>query len=146
MSARRQCSGVHWYSSELKQTYVKTVCNKLKYHQLAAVYQLQLEVRTQVSDELVQEFAAALKQLVHCALVRLPKDFIQREAACAFVDGVKDWNVKQHHLVGGERSCSEALKLEAVKVPVRPLAKLWEVRAGAPTRIQSPVTECCRTG
>jgi hypothetical protein len=61
--------------------------------------------------------------------------------------GVKGWNVKQHLLVGGERSHSEALnqtlKLEAMMMAVRSPVKLWEVRAGAPTRLHSAATEGC---
>jgi hypothetical protein len=34
-------------------------------------------------------------------------DFIQREAAHAFVDGVRDREVKQHLLMGGDRSLNE---------------------------------------
>jgi hypothetical protein len=41
-------------------------------------------------SESLQVFAAAIKQLAHWALVLLHKDFIQSEAAYAFVDGVKD--------------------------------------------------------
>jgi hypothetical protein len=63
---------------------------------------------------------------------------------------VKGWNVKHHLLMGSEGSQNEALnqalKLEAVMMAIRPPAKLWEVRAGAPTRSHSAVTERCRTG
>jgi hypothetical protein len=39
----------------------------------------------------VQEFAIAIEQLTRQALVRLPQDFIHKEAAYAFVDRIKDW-------------------------------------------------------
>jgi hypothetical protein len=42
-------------------------------------------VRIQLNSESLQEFAAAVEQLAHQALVGLPVDFIQREAAHAFV-------------------------------------------------------------
>jgi hypothetical protein len=64
-----------------------------------AAYQFQLKARIQLSGESLQEFVAAVKQLVHWALVRLPVDFIQREATHAFVDGVRDRKVKQHLLI-----------------------------------------------
>ena len=46
-------------------------------HQLAAAYRSQLKARVQASSETLQEFAAAVKQLVHQALVGLPVAFIQ---------------------------------------------------------------------
>jgi hypothetical protein len=44
--------------------------------------------------KLLQEYAATVEQLVHWALIALPKDFIQREAAFAFYNGVKNSEVK----------------------------------------------------
>jgi hypothetical protein len=44
--------------------------------------------------KLLQEFAAAVEHLVPWALGKLPKDFIQREAAFAYFIGVKNWEVK----------------------------------------------------
>jgi hypothetical protein len=35
-------------------------------------------------------------------------DLIQRESAHAFVNGVKDQELKQHFLMGGDRSLNEA--------------------------------------
>jgi hypothetical protein len=56
-----------------------------------------------------QEYAAAVEQLAHRALVGLHMDFMQRKAANAFVDGVRDLEVKQHFLMGGDRSLNEAV-------------------------------------
>jgi hypothetical protein len=96
------------------------------------------------------EFAVAVEQLAHWAPVGLPQDFIQREAACSFVDGVKDWDVKQHLLSGGERSLNEALnqalKLETVKAAATPPTPLKKLTAGPTKRTWSPATEPCRTG
>jgi hypothetical protein len=39
---------------------------------------------------------------------------IQREAAYEFDDGLKDWKVKQHFFISGERYLKEAL--EALKL------------------------------
>jgi hypothetical protein len=81
------------------------------------------------------------------AFFRFPEDLIQREAACTFVDRLKDQDMKQHLLMGGERSLSEAhnqaLKLEVAE---KPIAKLWEVRAGVPMRTWLTVAECLWTG
>jgi hypothetical protein len=55
------------------------------------------------------EFAAAIEQLAHWALVGLPVKCVQREATHAFIDKVRDWEVKQHLLMGGKRSLNEAL-------------------------------------
>jgi hypothetical protein len=41
-----------------------------------------------MSGERLQEFAAAVEQLAHRALVGLPIDFIRTEAAYAFIDGL----------------------------------------------------------
>jgi hypothetical protein len=38
----------------------------------------------------------------------LPEEFLQKEAACAFNDGVKDRDVKQDLLIGEERTLNEA--------------------------------------
>jgi hypothetical protein len=54
-------------------------------------YHPQLKVRAELSGEPLQEFAAAIQQLVHCALVGLPEDHIQKEVAYAFIDRLKDW-------------------------------------------------------
>jgi hypothetical protein len=58
-----------------------------------------------------------------------PEDFIQKKAACTFIDGLKDQDMKQHLLMGGERSLSEALN-QALKLEVadKPVAKLLETR------------------
>jgi hypothetical protein len=53
-------------------------------------YQSQLKARTELSGKLLQEFTVAIKQLAHQSLVGLPKNFIQREVAYAFANGVKD--------------------------------------------------------
>jgi hypothetical protein len=47
--------------------------------------------------------------LAQRALDGFPVNFIQRKAAHAFVDGVRDREVKQHSLIGGDRSLKEAL-------------------------------------
>jgi hypothetical protein len=88
-------------------------------HQLAAAYRVQLKARVRTSGETLREFAAAVKQLAHRALVGLSFAFIQRETAHAFIDGVRDREVKQHLLMRRDRNLNEALnqalKLEAAK-------------------------------
>jgi hypothetical protein len=51
-------------------------------------------------------------------------DFIQRKAAHAFIDGVRDRELKQHFLMGSDRSLNQALKLEAAKATAGPPAIL----------------------
>jgi hypothetical protein len=105
-------------------------------HQLAAAYRSQLKTRVQASGETLQEFAAAVEQLAHRALVGLPVGYIQTEAAHSFIDGVRDREVKQHLLLGGDRSLNEALnqalKLEAAKAAAGQPVRLREVTR-APT-------------
>jgi hypothetical protein len=72
-----------------------------------------------------------VEQLAHQVLVGLPIGYIQTEAAHAFIDGVRDREVKQHLLMGSDRTLNEALnqalKLEAAKAAAWPTARLWEV-------------------
>jgi hypothetical protein len=85
----------------------------------------------QTSGETLQEFAAAVEHLAHRAIVGLPVGYIQTEAAHAFSDVVRDREVKQHLLMGGDRTLNEALnqalKLEAAKAAAWPTARLRKV-------------------
>jgi hypothetical protein len=73
----------------------------------------------QTSGETLQQIASAVEQLAHRALVGLPVGYIQTEAAHAFINGIRDREVKQHLQMGGDRTLNEALnqtvKLEAAK-------------------------------
>jgi hypothetical protein len=79
----------------------------------------------------LQEFAAAVEQLAHRAFVGLPEGHIQTEAAHAFIDEIRDWEVKQYLLMGGDRTLNDALNrdlsIEAAKAATRPTARLREV-------------------
>jgi hypothetical protein len=105
-------------------------------HQLAAAYRLHLKARVQMSSETLQEFAAAVEQLAHRALVGLPVGYIQMEAAHACIDGVRDREVKQHLLMGGDRTLNEAfnqaLKLEAAAWPTARPREMTRVPTGMP--------------
>jgi hypothetical protein len=50
------------------------------------------------------------KLLAHCALVRLPHYFTRREAAHAFIDKIRDREVKYPLLICDERTLDEALR------------------------------------
>jgi hypothetical protein len=58
-------------------------------------------------------------------------DHIQTEAAHAFIDGIRDREVKQHLLLGGDRTLNEALNqamtLEATKATAWPTSRKREV-------------------
>jgi ribosomal protein L34E len=58
-------------------------------------------------------------------------DHIQTEAAHAFIDGIRDGEVKQHLLLGGDRTLNEALnqamKLDAAKAAAWPTSRVREV-------------------
>jgi len=99
--------------------------------QLAAAYRSQLKARVQTSGETLQEFTAAVEQMARRVLVDLPLAFIQKGAAHAFIDGLRDREVKQHLLMGGDRTLNEAfnqaLKLEAAKAATGPPARLREL-------------------
>jgi hypothetical protein len=100
----------------------------------------------QLNDESLQEFAATIKQLAHWALVRLRVEFIQKEATHAFIDRVRDCELKQRLLMDSDRSLSEALnqalKLEAVKAAARPLVRLRRVSKSPMGMRLSPVEHC----
>jgi len=76
----------------------------------------------------LQDFAAAVEQLAHRALVGLPVAFFQTGAAHAFMDGIRDRELKRHLLKGGDRTLNEALnqamKMEASKAAPEPPARL----------------------
>jgi hypothetical protein len=59
--------------------------------------------------ESVLEFATAVQQLTHREFVGLPVSCIQTEATVALIDEVRDQEVKQQHLVGGDQVLNEAL-------------------------------------
>jgi hypothetical protein len=61
-----------------------------------------LPVITQSSESL-QEFAAAVERLAYQALFAFHTYFILREAAFAFISGVKDLEGEPHLLVSGKR-------------------------------------------
>jgi hypothetical protein len=82
--------------------------------------------------------------LAHQTLDRLPHNFIQREVDYAFVNGVKEQEVKQHFLTDGESSFktdNQALKLEDAKAAAGPPARVQELRSKAPMGTRSLRTE-----
>jgi hypothetical protein len=102
----------------------------------------------QASGETLQEFAAAVEQLARRVFVGLPVAFIQAQAAYSFIDGVRDREVKQHLLTGGDRALNQvlnqALKLEAAKAAAGPPARLRELTR-APARASQP-PDCRQEG
>jgi hypothetical protein len=85
----------------------------------------------QANGETLKEFAAAIERLARRAFVGLPAEHAQRETACAFVDGVRDREIKHDLRKGDERPLKEtlnqALALEAAKAAAWPTARLREV-------------------
>jgi hypothetical protein len=82
--------------------------------------------------------------LAHCAPAALPLDLNQRETTTAFVDGVRDRELKQRFLfMAGDRSFNknleQALKLEAAKTAAGPPARLYK-KAAATTRVSQAWT------
>lgn len=47
------------------------------------------------------EFAATVEQMANVTFAGLPEGFVQNESAHASLDGVKDFKVKQHLIMGG---------------------------------------------
>jgi hypothetical protein len=54
---------------------------------------VQLKARTQLNSGFLQEFIAATERLAKCTIAKLPY-FIHGDAAHAFANGEKDWEVK----------------------------------------------------
>jgi hypothetical protein len=90
----------------------------------------------QTSGETLQEFAAAVEQLAYRAFMELPVSYIQTEAAHAFINGIRDREVKKHLLMGGESTLNEALnqdlKLEAAAWPRARMRKVTRVPIARP--------------
>ena len=86
-------------------------------------------VYTRAED--VTGFAAAVEQLANRALVGVPAAFFQTGAAHAFMDGIRDRELKHHLLKGGGRTLNEALKqamkMEASKAAPEPPARLQKL-------------------
>jgi hypothetical protein len=103
-----------------------------------------------LNGESLQEFVATVEQLACRALLGLPVDFIQREIGHAFVDGVSDRGLKEHLLMGGDRSINDALnqalKLKAAKTAAGPAAGLRYVRARATIGTRSKPSEHRKDG
>jgi hypothetical protein len=107
-------------------------------HQLLAAYQSQFIFKSLLGGKYLQELTAAAAHLDHRVLVGLLKDFVQWQAAFMFIDGVKDWEVKQHLLTDSKRLMNKALNQnlepKATKVALGPPTTLQEVWPGAPMR------------
>jgi hypothetical protein len=95
-------------------------------------YHSHLKARTQLIIEFLEEFAATIQHLAHRVHVELPQ-YVQREAAYAFFNRIRDQELKLRLLIGGERTLVEAicqaLRLEAAKAAARIAAGLHMVRA-----------------
>jgi hypothetical protein len=63
----------------------------------------------QTSGETLQEVAATVKKLTHRALAGISLAVVQTEAAHGFIYSVRDREVKQHLLMGGDRNLKGAL-------------------------------------
>jgi hypothetical protein len=102
----------------------------------------------QTGGETLQEFATAVEQLAYQALIGLPTDHIQTEAAHAFIGGIRDREEKQRLLLDGDRKLNEALnqavKLEAAKAAAWPTARLREATR-VPTESPPTPPECRRS-
>jgi hypothetical protein len=130
-----QGQAAHVLHSVPAETSYEDIVGELRYrfgdHQLAAAYRSYLKGRVLTGGETLQEFAAAVEQLTHQALVGLPEGHIQTEAAHAFIDGIRDREVKKHLLLGGactlNEALNQALKIETAKAAAWPRARLREV-------------------
>jgi DNA primase large subunit len=77
---------------------------------LAIKYCSQLKTRTQAVGESLQEFATAIKQLIHHGYQALPKDHIRRAASKAFAERVEDPAIIIQLLLEEEKTVNETLR------------------------------------
>lgn len=63
----------------------------------------------QKTKKTLQECASVIKQLAQQALIGLPPQFIYKEAAHTFVDGLRDSDIKRYLLPGTARIINNAL-------------------------------------
>jgi hypothetical protein len=100
-------------------------------HELLAAYQSQLKFESPLGGKSLQELTAAVAHLDHRVLAGLLNDVIQWQAAFIFIDGVKEWEVKQHLLMDSKRLMNKALNQnlepKATKVATGPPPTLQEV-------------------
>jgi len=102
-------------------------------HRLAAAYRSQLKSRFQQSGETLQQYAAEIERLAHRAFAGLPLDHVRQEAGFAFIDGIRDGEIKKQLVLGSHRTLGEALeaamRLEAAKmVAATTTSRIREVR------------------
>ena len=76
---------------------------------LAQVYQAQLKTRTQKAGESLQEFEAAVERLAHLAYPDAPREFQQQLAVGAFIDGIRDEEIRRVLRLSRHRRSNEAL-------------------------------------
>lgn len=69
----------------------------------------QLKTKTQIVGVLLMACATTIEQLTHRAHIGLPEYYIRKEAAHCFINGIRDRDMKQQLLMGGERTLSKAL-------------------------------------
>jgi hypothetical protein len=79
----RRCSAYHPFKSE---DMVQAPKGRSGDHQLAPWGHSLLKVKTQLTDESLQELPASSKLLAHHAFIGLSQNFIRKEAADAFFD------------------------------------------------------------
>jgi hypothetical protein len=72
-------------------------------HHLKASFHSQLNRRTQLVRESMQEFAGSTDHLVHSTHVELPKHLIGKEATHAFADGIREEDIRWQLLLGTRR-------------------------------------------
>jgi hypothetical protein len=122
-----------FYTASIQKQFIEALECCFWDHQLAVAYHYQLKARTELITEFLEEFAATIEHLTLRALVGLPQ-YIQREAAYAFFNRIRDPELKFPLLVSGERTLDkaicQALRLVAVKAVAITPSRLHMVRAG----------------
>jgi hypothetical protein len=90
---------LHTVPAEATYDIVESLRGRFCDHRLSPASRLQLKARVQASGGTLHDFAAAVEQLAHRALVELPAAFAQTEVAQSFIHGIRDREVKQHLLL-----------------------------------------------
>lgn len=76
---------------------------------LQEVYRVQLKTRQQRSDETLQELETDIERLAHLAYPTAAQDFLEVIITDAFIDALRDSELKKAVRISGKRKASEAL-------------------------------------
>lgn len=95
------------------------------------VYRLELRNRLQQTQERLQDFAATVERLAHLAYGDMPGVLLEKCKVDAFVDGIRDPDIKRAVITSSKTSFTEvvafALTQETASLVCKPTAKIRQI-------------------